>query len=189
MTRPVTPQPKTNGRALSAPVIGIAAAAVLAVAAFNGLLGPGGGDNVPATTSAALSETFKSATIAPAALDPDAAETEELVARHNPLKPAEKQKLLDDARQQRIQLATITLWDSFEEDGDIVSIKSAGFETTLQLTKAPVILTLPYQAGGTLTIGGLRDGGGGITAAIRWAGGEIVIPPFAEGATISIPVM
>jgi hypothetical protein len=87
------------------------------------------------------------------------------------------------------QITTVTLWDNFDEDGDVVSIESGGVTITVPLSHSPTRVYLPYKTGGSLIVTGLRDGGGGITAAIDTASGSVPLPVMAVGQSIVLPLL
>jgi len=92
-----------------------------------------------------------------------------------------------DLERSDVRLVYIVLWDDQVEDGDVVEIKSSGFQQRISLTKAPQKFTIPI-AGGTLQMRGLRDGGGGITVAAQADGGPLLVPIMEPGQVIDVPV-
>lgn len=105
------------------------------------------------------------------------------------LEPELKQQLLTEMDKGERELAVITLWDNFDQDGDVVSIQSAGVTLTVPLAHAPTKIFLPYRRGASLSITGVRDGGGGITAALETTAGAVPLPVLPVGQTIVVPLM
>lgn len=92
-----------------------------------------------------------------------------------------------DAGQSR-ELIWLTLWDDCAEDGDVVSVLTEGFSTSVPLTHQPVRLAVPRPTDNLLRVHGEFDGGGGITVAIATAHGSVPLPVMAPGQTIAVPV-
>ena len=105
------------------------------------------------------------------------------------LEPELKQQLLTEMDKGERDLAVITLWDNFDQDGDVVSIQSGGVTLTVPLAHAPTKIFLPYKRGAALSITGVRDGGGGITAAVETTAGAVPLPVLSVGQTIVLPLM
>ncbi len=98
-------------------------------------------------------------------------------------------KIAADVQAERVRLAYLTVFDSDAEDGDAVTIVSAGFSRSLVLTKAPVTLAFPVPSNGVVEITGIVDGeGGGVTLGIITPAGPLPLPPMAVGQTIRLPV-
>jgi hypothetical protein len=85
-------------------------------------------------------------------------------------------------------LARVSLWDFAAEDGDVVSLSSAGYTVTVALLNKAAEFAVPVDATKQIQITGLQDGGGGITVAIRYGSGTITMPVLQEGQSLSIPV-
>lgn len=105
------------------------------------------------------------------------------------LEPEAKQQMLAEMDKGDRDMAVITLWDNFDEDGDVVSIQCGGVTLTVPLAHAPTKVYFPYKPGAALVITGVRDGGGGITAAIETAAGAVPLPIMSVGQTIVLPLM
>lgn len=87
-----------------------------------------------------------------------------------------------------LRLVSVYLWDTNVEDGDVVSIHSAGYTREVVLTKAGQMIAFPVDDAATVQIVGVRDGGGGITLGIRGPSQEIMMPIMSEGQVLSLPV-
>jgi hypothetical protein len=108
------------------------------------------------------------------------------------LDPTTRQKLkrtiAQGASGNETSLVWVSLWDFAAQDGDVVSLSSAGYVVTVPLENKPADFAVPIDASRQIKITGLHDGGGGITLAIRNGTGSISMPVLAEGQSHSIPV-
>lgn len=86
------------------------------------------------------------------------------------------------------KLTEITLWDDVAEDGDVVSISTAGIRQEIPIMHEPTKVLLPLVAGQPIMLTGVKDGGGGITVAIGNGNVPLANPVMKEGETLSIPV-
>ena len=87
-----------------------------------------------------------------------------------------------------LRLAWVSLWDSFDVDGDSVHLSSAGYEVDILLGKAPQRIAVPVDASGQIRITGLHDGGGGITLGIQEGTSKVLLPILAPGQSLIIPI-
>jgi hypothetical protein len=101
---------------------------------------------------------------------------------------AKKQILAEVARRDK-KVAIVSLWDNFDEDGDVVSVTAGGITLTVPISHAPTQVYIPYKDGEPLVITGLRDGGGGITAAIETSSGSVPLPIMVIGQKIILPLI
>jgi hypothetical protein len=85
-------------------------------------------------------------------------------------------------------LAWVSLWDFAAQDGDVVSLSSAGYTITVPLENKPAEFAVPVDASRQIQITGLHDGGGGITVGIKSGNSGVSMPVLAEGQSRSIPV-
>jgi hypothetical protein len=155
-------------------------------------------DAVPASTQAQLQQAF--AVMKPVRL--------ELVAAADIQKALDSLALLPDQRralEQRLtvgqqmlgvsvntapaSMAWVDLWDFAQEDGDVVRLASAGFETEVRLQKAHSRIAIPVDASYKLTITGIHDGGGGITLGIATQASPVSLPVLAPGQMINVPLV
>jgi len=85
----------------------------------------------------------------------------------------------------------IYLYDSCDEDGDVVDIvlDNATF-ATVPITHKGATLSIPIPKGSSATVGlrGVRDGGGGITVACRTSDGDYFMRVMAVGEYQSLKV-
>jgi hypothetical protein len=88
-----------------------------------------------------------------------------------------------------VRLAWLTVWDTDDEDGDVVRIDSAGYTRTISLTKRPITFAVPLPADGVINITGVRDGeGGGITVGASSGSSRVVLPIMSVGQVIGLHV-
>lgn len=90
---------------------------------------------------------------------------------------------------QGVRLASVTLWDTHAEDGDVVTISSAGYRLDVVITHAPQVVTFPIDGTSVVQITGRHDGGGGITLGVRGTHQELLMPIMSEGQTLALPVL
>lgn len=182
------PSPHVVGYGVLALVMG---ALLLGGVTFNraGDAAPSGGhgDRVDEAQRAAIEANFIAYT---ARLEPqpvtDAAELARLLNDAG-LSQDELGTLMTQLRSGDLQLGRIMLWDNFDEDGDIVQVTTEGFSLTVPLSHAPQPFYVPFRKGGTIQLTGVRDGGGGITAAIETSSGMVPLPLMAPGQMLAIP--
>lgn len=87
-----------------------------------------------------------------------------------------------------LRLAQITVWDTHQQDGDVVAISSGAFRIEIPLTKAPQTVAVPVDGAGQVQIVGVRDGGGGITLGIRSGDSALLMPIMSEGQVLVLPL-
>ena len=76
----------------------------------------------------------------------------------------------------------IMLFDSCDEDGDVVDVIIDGHPfARVPITNAGVTLSVPLNSGSTIEILGVRDGVGGITVACKTSRGEGFVRVLHEG--------
>lgn len=87
-----------------------------------------------------------------------------------------------------VQMHSLVLYDTDDEDGDAVEIVADGFSKRIVLTKRGETLEVPITLGALQVIGS-ADGGGGITVGIQTSDGRtIVSDKIAVGQSLAIPV-
>ena len=88
-----------------------------------------------------------------------------------------------------VRLAWFTVWDTDDEDGDVVRIDSEGYSRTISLTKKPITIAVPVPADGVINVTGVRDGeGGGITVGAASQNSQVVLPIMSVGQVIGLHV-
>jgi hypothetical protein len=88
-----------------------------------------------------------------------------------------------------VRLVQLTLWDTHDQDGDVVAIVSAGYRREVLLTNAPQTIVIPVDDGAQVQIVGVRDGGGGITLGVRGSDSQVLLPIMSEGQTLTLPTV
>lgn len=98
--------------------------------------------------------------------------------------------LVKNIRDGRAKFFHLHLMDSCDEDGDVVQISINGqVYTTIGLTHAGATVSLPLTSGlTTLTVTGVRDGGGGITIRFSTSTGDYFSRPMHVGEDYHIGV-
>jgi len=85
------------------------------------------------------------------------------------------------------RLIWLTLWDTDDEDGDVVRIQSQGYSRVVILTRQPMTFAVPAAASGVVNIAGMRDGeGGGITVGVASGSSRVTLPIMSVGQTIGL---
>ncbi|MGA3281245.1 MAG: hypothetical protein ABSD50_09700 [Smithella sp.] len=93
------------------------------------------------------------------------------------------------AKDHRIRLAWITVWDTDVEDGDVVRIDSQGYSRTILLKKKPLTFAVPVPASGVINVTGILDGdGGGITVGLASGASKAVFPIMSVGQVLGLKV-
>jgi hypothetical protein len=87
-----------------------------------------------------------------------------------------------------VRLVSVTLWDTHDQDGDVVTVSSAGYHRQIVLTNAPQTVAFPVNQASAVQVVGTHDGGGGITLGIRGPNQEFLMPIMSEGQSLTLPV-
>ncbi len=86
-----------------------------------------------------------------------------------------------------IKLVWLTLWDTDNEDGDAVTVQSAGYARTITLTKQAITLAIPVLRDTPIKIKGVRDGeGGGITVGVASGSALASFPIMSTGQVLAL---
>ena len=95
---------------------------------------------------------------------------------------------LSDGRQELFQ---IELFDCCDEDGDIVEVIVNGTSfATVPIMHGGTMLSIPLQSGSnTVTIRGVKDGGGGVTLSFRTSRGEYFARAMRVGEQYQMEVV
>lgn len=173
------------------PKAGAVVAGLAAVAAVVGIwsgFAPGGGDAVPPDHAAAMAESFRAFSGTLPAVDLGDPDERARAQAALDLPEPQARAAMADALGGRVGMAWLTLWDNFDNDGDVVQVTAGGYTRTVQIRNEPVTIALPLPPGATIALAGVRDGGGGITVALSTSGGELAVPPLHPGQTVVLPV-
>lgn len=87
------------------------------------------------------------------------------------------------------RMRTLFLYDTDQEDGDVVDIvATGGYSRRIALKKVPQMVEVPVTHG-ALHVVGVRDGNGGITVGVRTTAGQVIVSDnIAVGQKIEIPL-
>jgi len=110
-----------------------------------------------------------------------------LVQLHMP--ETEKQRLAEKLADGSVRLAAVTVWDTMEEDGDMVELNAAGFSQRVTIMHKPATFFLPLNPGGSVNIKAVHDGGGGVTLGVSTITGKMALPILAVGQSVEIPAL
>ena len=181
------PQLLDAGTKRAIPLGALALLAGVAAYGFAGASIPSNGDRVSASQSVALSDGFSRAR---GMLVPIMAEQqrEEVMAALK-LSPERFGRLMSMVETGERAVGWLTLWDNFDEDGDVVSVSAAGLTQIVPLTHAPKRIAVAYVPGQPVYVTGEHDGGGGITVAVELSTGSLPLPPIAVGQTVTLPLL
>jgi hypothetical protein len=102
---------------------------------------------------------------------------------------AEKRRVAEKLVDGSVRLAAVTVWDTMQEDGDVVELNAASFSQRVTIMHKPVTFFLPLSPGGSVRIKAVRDGGGGVTLGVSSITGKLALPPLAVGQSVEIPAL
>jgi hypothetical protein len=102
---------------------------------------------------------------------------------------AEKQRVAEKLTDGSVRLAAVTVWDTMEEDGDMVELNAAGFSQRVTIMHKPVTFFLPLNPGGSVIVKAVHDGGGGVTLGVSTITGKLALPILAVGQSVEIPAL
>lgn len=147
-------------------------------------------DRVPPALAQQLSDDLRNFRARPLPLsDHDAGRIEEIAVSLD-IGKEDLRRLIASHRKRDQVFGQIRLWDSFDQDGDVVVVTAGGIAQTVPILKQPTVVTFPYEPDGMVEITALRDGGGGgVTVAVEFATGALPLPPLSAGQTIQIPMI
>jgi hypothetical protein len=149
-----------------------------------GLLGfPGFGTSPPVVPAASEQTVQHSGLIQPvAAADMQKAVNQLLMS------DADKAKVRADLASGKSRIGWITVADSDAEDGDWVTLSSAGFEQAVELFHKPTTIAVPYTPGAPVRVTGRIDGDGqGITVAVFVGANSFPLAPMRIGTSVEVP--
>ena len=127
-----------------------------------------GRERVPPTTPVAIEEQQPKPQLMPSLIRPVAAADVEQAIGATPGTDADKARLRGEITSGRTRIGWLTVLDLDAEDGDWVTVSSAGVSQQVQLFHAPTTIAVPYAPGAPVTVTGMVDGDGkGITVAVE----------------------
>ena len=135
-----------------------------------------------------MASNFAHATGSLMPIDNFAPERQDELAAALRLRPAEAANLMLLIESGKRSIGWLSLWDNFDEDGDVVSVTSAGFTQVVPLIHEPKRIMVVYVPGEPIYVTGERDGVGGITVAVELTTGPLPLPIMAVGQTVALPV-
>jgi hypothetical protein len=181
------PELLTAGRTAS---IGAALlVAAFGVFGFANLVPASQGDRISGAESARLADNYRAARGTLLPVDVSDRDRKAELLRVLPIPRMQAERLMAMVESGERMLGWLTLWDNFDEDGDVVSVSAAGFTQSVALRHVPVRILVPYVPGQPVFLTGERDGGGGgVTAAVELSSGPLPLPPLAVGQTVALPL-
>ena len=98
--------------------------------------------------------------------------------------------IVEDAERGLTEIVYFTVFDNWDQDGDVVRIANGLIDVTVPIWHAESTIPIPVSSSHpTITLHALKDGGGGVTIGVRTADGTLVpIPPLPPGASVTLPV-
>ena len=194
--QPLTPEAKLAGlqpvKAGQAASVGGLAALIVAcgVFGFANLLPASQSDRASGAETARLDENFRAARGALLPVDAASREKKATLVAALPMPRMQVQRLFAMVERGERALGWLTLWDNYDEDGDIASVTAGGMTQRVVLTRTPVRILVPYIPGQPVFVTGERDGmGGGVTLAVELSTGPLPLPPLAVGQTVVLPIL
>jgi hypothetical protein len=145
-------------------------------------------ERVPPTTPVAIEAQQPKPQLMPSLIRPVAAGEVEQAIGAILGTDADKTRLRGEIVSGRTRIGWLTVMDSDAEDGDWVTVSSAGVSQQVQLFHAPTTLAVPYAPGVPVSVTGMVDGDGrGITVAVRVGTNSFVLAPMRPGTSVQVP--
>lgn len=167
--------------------------AVAAIAAATTVFGPGlrhSSNDGHRGRPAILSVGGTNYTGAFVLIDADVAQNRPFALRSLQMPETERQRVAETMRSGPTRMAAVTLWDTMDEDGDIVEISAAGFSQRLVILNTPKLFFVPVMPGAPVRITAIKDGGGGgVTLGVKTVVGDVPLPFLAVGQSIEVPAL
>jgi hypothetical protein len=174
---------------------GMAAGATTALLLSLGVFGFAGSDPVTRSDrvsnaeAARLADGFRRARGSLLPVDISTKPQRDKLVQSLPMPVSEAERLIVLVERGERMLGWLTLWDNFDEDGDVASVTAAGFTQRVPLRHAPTRILVPYIPGQPVLITGEHDGmGGGVTVAVELSTGPLPLPPLAVGQSVALPI-
>jgi hypothetical protein len=145
-------------------------------------------ERVPPTTPVAIEEQQPKPQLMPSLIRPAAAAEVEQAIGAILGTDADKARLRGEIASGRTRIGWLTVLDSDVEDGDWVTVSSAGVSQQVRLYHAPTTIAVPYAPGVPVTVTGMVDGDGkSITVAVRAGTNTFVLAPMQPGTSVQVP--
>jgi hypothetical protein len=146
-----------------------------------------GSTPVPAQVSPAISSSAPVQSQGFSLLQPVAAADQASALQSLVMNDADKGEVARSIQSGNTRLAWLAFSDSGTEDGDIVSIRGAGFNQTVPLLKKQTRLAVPYTPGAPIKVVATKDGfAPGVTVAVNVGESVFRLKTMKEGETIEI---
>ena len=174
---------------------GMAAGAATAVLVGLGVFGFAGstpttkGDHVSGAVAAGLADGFPHAKGSLMPVDVSTRLQRDKLVQSLPMPTVEAERLIALVERGDRMLGWLTLWDNFDQDGDVASVTAAGFTQSVALMHAPTRILVPYIPGHPYS---------SPASATAWAAaslspcsfpsGPLPLPPLAVGQTVALPI-
>lgn len=184
------PMPQAKRKAMPKPILMAATAAVLAVSltTAKGFLFPPTAEVAPAEAEVRLNN-FTAAPyvqLKPINLADPQEQAEALQSLQQAFPNPEE---LQAHVQASDRMVWIEVFDDCAEDEDIVNIRTFSYSQNIPLFNVPTRVAIGLSPGErNIMVTGIKDGGGGITVAIKTEGRLLPLPVMKPGQTILIPV-
>jgi hypothetical protein len=145
-------------------------------------------ERMPPATPVAIEEQQPKPQLMPSLVRPVAAAEVEQAIGAILGTDADKARLRGEIASGRTRVGWLTVLDSDAEDGDWVTVSSAGFSQQVRLYHAPTTIAVPYAPGVPVTVTGMVDGDGkSITVAVRVGTNSFVLAPMQPGTSVQVP--
>lgn len=148
-----------------------------------------GEDVLTAQQEQSITDNFKKANVQSSSLNVQTPQQFKEAIQSMALPADQAQALSQAVAQGDVRLSWLTLRDFYDVDGDVIQLLSGGYSMTIPLTAEPKPFVIPMVQGVPLQVTGVTDGGGGgITLSVATSFGEVIVPSFNEGQTVTIPI-
>jgi hypothetical protein len=120
-------------------------------------------------------------------VDPNLASGSDHVLAMLTMPPADKERLRSQLQNSSVRIGGVTLWDTFDEDSDVIRISAAGFSQELKIQHIPKRFFVPYLPGASVRLEAVTDGGGGgVTLGVSTSLGKLPLPHLQPGQSLEI---
>lgn len=186
-------QPESAGENRKRTTLALGVAAAAALLLFSGVFGEAGSsikqdaDRVGEAERVKIESQFMAYNALFKTVDLDAPGMREAVAQAPFVAGVDAERMVAEADAGKYKIGMVSVWDNFDEDGDVVQIAAEGITATVPIMHAQQTFYLPFKKDSVIQITGLHDGTGGITAAIATESGPVPLPVMAVSQTITLP--